>query len=44
MWNLKYDTNESIYEAKTDSKTQKRGLWLSKGKEDERGNGLGIWG
>ena len=44
MWNLEYDTNESIYEAKTDSKTQKRGLWLSKGKKDERGNGLGVWG
>ena len=44
MWNLKYDTNESIYEAKIDSKTQKRGLWLPKGKKDERGNRLGVWG
>ena len=32
MWNLKYDTNELIYETKTDSQSQKTKLWLPKGK------------
>ena len=31
MWNLKNNTNESIYEIETDSKTQKTNLWLPKG-------------
>ena len=29
MWNLKYDTNEYIYKAETDSQTQRTDLWLS---------------
>ena len=28
MWNLKYDTNELIYEIETDSQTQRTDLWL----------------
>ena len=40
MWNLKYDTNESMYKTETDSQTQKANLWLPKGKgrEGERQN------
>ena len=30
MWNLKYDTNELIYETKTDS--QRTDLWLPRGR------------
>ena len=32
MWNLKYNTNEHIYETETDSQTQRTDLWLTKGK------------
>ena len=32
MWYLKYDTNELICEAETDSQTQRTDLWLPKGK------------
>ena len=32
MWNLKYDTNELMYEVETDSQTSKTNLWLPKGK------------
>ena len=28
MWNLKYDTNELIYETDTDSQIQRTDLWL----------------
>ena len=38
IWNLKYDTNELIYETETDSQTQKTNLRLPKGK----GGGGGI--
>ena len=38
MWNLKYGTNELIYETETDSQTQKTNFWLPKGK----GGGGGI--
>ena len=31
MWNLKNNTNESIYKIEIDSKTQKPNLWLPKG-------------
>ena len=36
MWNLKYDTNEYIYRAETDSQTQGAGLWLPR-------EGLEVW-
>ena len=32
MWNLKNNTNESIYKIETDSQTLKTNLWLPKGK------------
>ena len=32
MWYLKYDANELIYKAETDSQTQKTNLQLPKGK------------
>ena len=38
MWNLKYDTNEPIYETETDSWTQRTDLWLPRG----RGCGGGM--
>ena len=41
MWKLKYDTNELIYKTETDSQTQKKNLWLPKGKGWER-NKLGV--
>ena len=31
MWNLKYDTNQYIYETKTDSQIQTIDLWLPRG-------------
>ena len=30
IWNLKYNTNESIYKAEKDSQTLKTNLWLAK--------------
>ena len=35
MWNLKYDTNELIYETETVLQTERTDLWLP------RGRGLG---
>ena len=32
MWNLKYDTNEHIYETETDSQIQSTDLWLPRGR------------
>ena len=37
MWNLKYDTNESIYETEIDSGTQRTDLWLPRGRELKEG-------
>ena len=37
MWNLKYYTNEPIYETETDSQTQKTYLWLLTGRGEEEG-------
>ena len=31
MWNLKYDTNELIYDIKRDSQTKRTDLWLPTG-------------
>ena len=41
MWNLKYDTNETIYETETDSHTERTDLWLPRGRG---GDGGGGWG
>ena len=43
MWNLKNNTNESIYKIKTDSQTQKTDLWLPKGKGRGWWDKLGAW-
>ena len=40
MWNLKYDTNEHIYETKTDSWTQRTQLGLPRRREGWRTEGL----
>ena len=37
MWNLKYDTDELIYETKTDSQTERTDMWLPRGRD-----GLGV--
>ena len=42
MWNLKYDTNEPIYETKRLTNIENR-LVVAKG-EGREGDGLGIWG
>ena len=44
MWNLKYGTNEPIYETETDSQTQRTDLWLPQGEGGKERDGLGIWG
>ena len=43
MWNLKYDTNELIYETETDSQTKRTDSWLSgvEGKGEQTGS-LGL--
>ena len=38
IWNLKYDTNEPIYETETESRTLRTDWWLPRGRE-----GLGVW-
>ena len=43
MWNLKYDTNEPIYETETDSQTKRTDLWLLRERRGE-GHGEGSWG
>ena len=42
MWNLKYDTNEPIYKAETDSQTKRTDFWLPRGRAVGR-DGLGVW-
>ena len=37
MWNLKYDTNELIYKAETESQISKTNLRLPKGKHGREG-------
>ena len=34
MWDLKYDTNELIYNTEPDSQTQRTNLWLPKAKPE----------
>ena len=40
-WNLKYDTNELIYEPESDSQAQKKKIMVTKGERWERDN-LGV--
>ena len=44
MWNLKYDTNELIYETETDSQTQKTDLQLPGGEEGAGEGWIGSLG
>ena len=37
MWNLKYDTDEPVFETETDSQTQRADMWLSRGRGGRRG-------
>jgi len=37
MWNLKYDTNESIYKTETDSEKWRTDLWLPRRRRVEVG-------
>ena len=37
MWNLKYGTNEHIYETETDAQTQRTDLWLPSGERGGEG-------
>ena len=44
MWNLKYDTNEFIYKAETDSQTRRTDLWWPRrrGVEEAKTGSLGL--
>ena len=42
MWNLKNNTNKSIYKTETHSQTLKTNVWLPKESEDRREK-LGVW-
>ena len=33
MWNLRYDTDELIFKAETDSQTQSKDMWLPRGRQ-----------
>ena len=37
IWNLKNNTNESVYKIETDSQTQKTNQWLQRGERQLRG-------
>ena len=43
MWNLKFNTNEPIYETETKSETQKTDCGCQRGGGQGRG-GVGGWG
>ena len=43
MWNLKYNTNEPIYETETDSQRERTDLWLPR-KRGWGNGGLRVWG
>lgn len=43
MWNLKYDTDEPIYETEGDSRSQRTGMWLPGGGEWRGGMGVRDW-
>ena len=43
MWDLKNNTNESIYKTERDSQIKKTNLWLSRGEEGQGRDKLGVW-
>jgi len=44
MWNLKYGTNEHTYKTETDPQTQRTDMWLPRGMERKKRDGLRVWG
>ena len=42
MWNLKYGTDEPVYNPETDSQTKRTDLWLPRGRRREW-YGLEVW-
>ena len=42
MWNLKYNTNESIYKTETDSDKENK-LLVTKGEREVGRDKLGVW-
>ena len=42
IWNLKNNTDESVYKTETESQTQKTNSWLPKGKRGERNYEFGF--
>ena len=42
MWNLKNNTNESIYKTETDSQTENN-LMVTSGEREEERDKLGVW-
>ena len=42
MWNLKYNTNELIYETKTDPQTENKPV-VANGEREWGRDGLGVW-
>ena len=43
MWNLKYDTNETIYGTETDSRPQRTDLRLPRGRGVGKGWSETLW-
>ena len=43
LCNLRYATNELIYEIEAESQTEKTDLWLPKGKAGWGRDKLGVW-
>ena len=43
MWNLKNNTNKSIYKTETVSQTKKTNLWLLKGRGKGGRDKLRVW-
>ena len=44
IWNLKYNTNELIYEIERDSQTERVYLWLPRRRGLMERDRLGVWG
>ena len=42
MWNLKYNTNELIYDTKTDPQTENKPV-VANGEREWGRDGLGVW-
>ena len=40
MWNIKYSTNEPMSKTETDSQTERTDLWVTRGTEWKKKDGL----